>query len=323
MMKMKKYLPIIILAGLLAVLLLVYGIMMSRDSGDGQYGSDDSTISLIDRAADEITELTYTYLDEEVSLVYDGGKWKYKSDDKFPLDQTYPAAMAAKICAVTAYRQVAQAPSAEYGLDDPAVSVTVTYSDGKTYEYVMSDENSYNRYIYLWNKDDGAVYTVLPSTMTTFQYTTDDLIVRDTVISDVDQEYINSFYLLALDGREVTMTDTAGKNGLYALLVKLKFEDCADYYADEAEMLEKYGISADASRLEISYSKAVSASTGSSDMRIDAEYAIRFGNVAVTTDEDGNEVKRIYYSPVGSTLVYLADYSIYEDIVKFIDFEAA
>lgn len=322
-MKMKKYLPIIILSGLLVVLLLVYGIISSRDSSGGSYSGDDSKIALINREAKDITELTYTYSGEELTFVYDGGTWKYKADDKFPLDQTYPAAMAEKICAITAYRQVATAPSAEYGLNEPAVSVTVTYSDGKSYEYVMSDENSYNRYIYLWNKDDGAVYTVLPSTMTTFKYTADDLIVRDQVISDVDQEYINSFYLRSLDGREVTMTDTAGKNGLYALMVKLKFESCADYYADAEEMLEKYGISESGSRLDISYMKQVSGASGSSSFSVETDYSIFFGNVITETDSENNEIKRIYYSPVGSTIVYLVDYSVYEDIMKFIDFEPA
>lgn len=82
-MKNKKFLPLVILVGVVALL----GILLAVLTLHGE-AETDTTLPLCDLAADDIDALSYAGNNVEVSLLKGSDGWLLADDPSLPLDQT-------------------------------------------------------------------------------------------------------------------------------------------------------------------------------------------------------------------------------------------
>ena len=335
--KKNKALPLIVLVMILAVLAAAYFALSAandrREAEEAAAAAADTTIMLAEQDYTAITELKYrTGGNDWITLNQSGGVWTLADDPKFPLDQTTAAGMGAAIASIGAIRTVEEGTAADYGLDEPACEIHVSYGAGTTYKYAIGDRNSFNDAYYFRN-DDRVFYMIASGLLTYFQTELEDMIVLDTALSSLTEDDIVGFTvtdgeksgeyrqtaeeLTAEDGT-VSTVYSADVTALYDLFCELDLFSWADYYADSTEMAEVYGIDQTKS-LTLTYKKSVSVSStetnadGSSassgqTTKVDAGYVIWFGK-----SEEG----QTYYSPKGSTIVYTAADDVVNGILAY------
>jgi len=328
--KKNKALPLLLLIAVMCILGAAY-LMLSaandrKAAEEAAAAAESSVIMLAEFDAASITELKFRTGDNGwISLTQSGGVWSLTDDSRFPMKQTAAAELANAIVSIGAIRKVAEGAEADYGLDEPACEIHVTYHGNTTYKYAIGDHNSFNN-AYYFRDDDGAFYMIAPGLLSIFQKDLDNLIVLDAALATVDTADITKFTVTNGEtSREIVQavteaeTDTDGNtvteasrnaevSALYDLFCELNLLDWVDYHADSTEMAEEYGIDGSCS-LRLDYKKSVELSTAAgqaSTAKADAVYTVYFGNT-----EDG----MTYYSPAGSSIVYAAADELVSEIL--------
>lgn len=330
--KKNKTLPLIVLVGVLCGLVIAYLALSSandkKEAEEAALAAQDTTIMLAEMDSSAITQLAYRYSDNDwITLNQSGGVWTWDDDAHYPLDQTTAASLGSAIASIGAIRTVDEGEAADYGLDEPICEIHVSYGEGTTYKYAIGDRNSFND-AYYFRDDDGSFYMIASGLLTYFQTELDDMIVLDTALSTTAEGDLVSFTLA--DGENTatftqTTTEVEDEDGnttttydedvtaLYDLFCELNLKNYADYYADSTEMAESYGIDESCS-LTLTYKKSVTVSSSddssaSSTTKVDANYTIYFGDTV-----DG----QTYYSPKGSTIVYVAADDVVTEILGYL-----
>lgn len=117
---------------------------------------------LITVAADSAAKLSYTLNGETIDFTKDNGAWVYAPRAAFALDTTKVDAMLSGLTSVEAVRQVTDSDDskAEYGLAEPALTVTVTDTAGATQTVALGDKNTTTGDYYAAVAGKPGVYTV-------------------------------------------------------------------------------------------------------------------------------------------------------------------
>ena len=218
-----------------------------------------------------------------------------EADPAFPLNASMIAQMASSVASITASRTVDEGAPADYGLDDPACTVTVEYGTER-HIYKTGDYNSFSGSYYLMA--DGMICLVSQNLASTFSRSLDDLLVRDTIPSTewASREYVNG--VTVRDGdTERTVTDADEIEELLTALGRVSLYTCTDYAADDGE---RAACGLDGSRsVTVSYRKAVSTQDSEGNTTatnyLDTSYTLLFGD-----EVDAG----VYCSPLSSTMIY-------------------
>lgn len=300
-----KLIPIFILLAVFAVILVAYLVLSdANDRREAEEAAEDTMITLAELDASTATEIRYKnrdLSDEWLTFTKSGDKWQ-TTDPHFPLNTDRVAAMVSAISNIVANRSVDEGSAAEYGLDDPAVQIEVTYNGNTTYRYAIGDKNTFNGEYYFRN-DDGKFYMIASGLLPYFQYALDDLILLDSPVSDIQTEYIRAITVTLPTGEERVFTTEKDIAAVYDLFCAFDCMRYADYYADDAEMAD-YGITKSAGiRIDYKRSVAVTGTETTADGQtaqgttlMDATYTLYTGGKA----EDSSVY---YYSPQKSTIV--------------------
>ncbi|MBR5514584.1 MAG: DUF4340 domain-containing protein [Clostridia bacterium] len=144
---MNKYIKniligIVLLGLLICIFLAVKG---CENNGDEQSEiPNDTMIDLSGYGAEDIIEINYTNQYGSFAFTSEGGTWKYKDDPALPLDQTAFANIITTVSTISAMRDITDEVSdnANYGLDEPKITLEVTYSDSKKQSYIVGDYNT-------------------------------------------------------------------------------------------------------------------------------------------------------------------------------------
>ncbi len=300
--KKKKYGKIVGLAALIAVvlaLLIIYRVLLGQETNiPADTGSSDTdVIMIVNRKAADVSALSYSRGETEYAFTRHPttGVWSYADDTTFPLNQTPVSTMAAAVAAIGVYRELGE-DTGVYGFEDPALTFSVSYTDGAALTYAVGDLNSATGNRYLKDMDAGLVYTVFPSLLDCFTYTIEDMLLFDTLPADIEMDYITKITLNAGDESK-EITDEAGITELYGLFTTLAPSEYADWYADEDEKAA-FGIGSLTLTVDYKRTAAVAdESSATSASRVPATYTVRFGD----TTEDG----KVYYTLGKSDIVYL------------------
>lgn len=161
---MKRGKRALILAGVLAVLVLVYvGVQKGVSSQPEAVTEESGSYPLTSHTAEELTSLQWTSGDgeeqETLHFVKTDGQWSVEGDEAFPVKQDSVEGLAETL---TADRKLENVEKPEdYGLLDPAFTLTAGWSDGTETVYSMGDETPFGDGYYLsLSGEDGTVYTV-------------------------------------------------------------------------------------------------------------------------------------------------------------------
>lgn len=156
---MKKNKTLLILLGVLIVLLAAYFALKAwnRQQAEKDEESDAVVVTQIDPAA--IKAISYDIGDGERAFEKRDGTWIYTPDADFPLDQSVPETIAEDMGQLKADRELVDGDElADYGLEEPDYTVTLTEADGTVTEIRFG--NTVDDYYYVSLDDSGTVYTV-------------------------------------------------------------------------------------------------------------------------------------------------------------------
>ena len=156
-----------ILAGVLSVLVLVYvGVQKGVSSQPETVTEESGSYPLTSHTAEELTSLQWSFGDgeeqETLHFVKTDGQWRVEGDEAFPVKQDSVEGLAETLTALKADRKLENVEKPEdYGLLEPAFTLTAGWSDGTETVYSMGDETPFGDGYYLsLSGEDGTVYTV-------------------------------------------------------------------------------------------------------------------------------------------------------------------
>lgn len=179
---MKRSIKLLALVVVLA--LCVGGYLGAQQLNQTQQVSEKAgTFDLTARVAEDLTGLSWTANDTTFDLTCDGGTWQRTDDPAFPLDQDKTQAMADDLLALTATRKIEDVTSpADYGLAEPAFSVTAIWKDGTETTYAMGDDTPFGDGYYLQlSGQDTVIYTIGDDLSDIFDTTMNALAVLETI----------------------------------------------------------------------------------------------------------------------------------------------
>ena len=167
------------LAVLLVLVLVLGGLLwfVSRSNAAEETASSaaaEGSILLSSFAAGDVTSIRYAYGGETLTLNYDSGSWTLADDPDYHLDASACNTMVTALASLNAKRQLTAQPGEDYGLADPAVTVTVTAA-GETNTFAFGTENPVTGDLYVQKAGDNAVYTVSGNKAACFELTKADL----------------------------------------------------------------------------------------------------------------------------------------------------
>lgn len=325
---MKRGKKLIALCGVLVVLVAAYAVTRTLTAEP----EEDGGVSVAALDGETLTGLSWTADGETLSLVKEGDSWSYEGDSSFPLDAGVPERMLAALADVTASRAI-DSPEAlsEYGLDEPALTITAAAEDGTQTTFALGDLNEMtDEYYLLCNGDESRLYLVDSTLYDAFHLGLYDMVEMEllpdfgTVVSlDIDQPggslslryvedsadlYFNSGYhwFLERDGAQLAL-DTSSVSSLYGNVTGLSWLSCAAYHVSE-EDLAGYGLDdGSAVVVTLTYELTETVETGETDEEgnpVTEErtttypFVLRIG--------DGTE-EGAYTMLNGSDMVYLID----------------
>lgn len=264
---MRRSGKLLCLLAALAVICVGYAIVGNMAQKEAVIETGGS-FSVAEFSPDEVLSIAWEHDGEMLSIVReDGGEWQLEGVDGFPLRQGLADEMAENISALEATHSVTGGVDpADYGLDEPVETLTVTLSSGDTLEYSMGAQNEITSEYYLRFSKNEAIYTIASALDSLTPYSRSDLLEAPEIPAldgatrlviagtqaDVEQTYFEDstgmaytdayhWFHIGTDG-SAAPADTDSVNDLLDTVASIALTTCADYDADEAA-LAAYGLS--------------------------------------------------------------------------------
>ena len=323
----KRMRNMLVLSGVCVLCFVGYGISVAMQKDTSQ--EEEKSEKLFAVSADDITQITYNWQEEEIALEKDGNDWQYKEDAAFSLNQTMAETMSEALSGAEVLQKIEEkdVDLQSFGLETPALAVTFSDGDGQQYQLSFGNYNTAANGYYAMKNDDGCVYMVDSETMTDFEYGLYDLLVLDEIPS-VDADYVSGITIsdsgktteytyqieevqeettqeetsasqvvwYAWDGTDKVRCDSTEFAELTDEILKISASNAADYNAGSAKKLsETYGIA----------DRMITVTYVDADTDEDKNYTLHFGssdgagNVYMTVD-DSMQVQLVEESMVNS-----------------------
>ena len=162
-----------------ALLFAAVAICFALTRGQKQSGKKEL---LIDLTADKIAGISWIDDDgETLSFIREDGKWICKTDPSAVLDQTEMNTLCAGMTGIAVFQTMEDVKDlTQYGLNPPAVTITVKDLSGNEITVALGDTNDSAGVLYaVRDGDEGTVYAVTPSIETSVQKKLEDLMEKD------------------------------------------------------------------------------------------------------------------------------------------------
>ena len=194
------------------------------------------------------------------------------------------SAMTSAVSDISAEKVIEEASDlAEYGLDEPVCSITVTAEAETTID--IGDETSLDglRYVSI---GDGNVYLVSSDLLTNFSYGLYDLVAKETLpdmselvsfsverasgtlvidyLEGSDLAYTDRYTYFAEDGDGWLSLDSELAENFVSQITGLTWGDCVDYKAD-LKTLGNYGLDSPAVTVTVNYIETTEVETNETD----------------------------------------------------------
>ena len=306
---------LVCLAAMIVALVLLRG--YNSKEGEVQTGENVETVTAFQRSGVILTKVEFAGKSKDLSFVFENDMWIYGEDDKFPVDSNAVDIIADSLMKVEAYMKVdTEGANVEsFGLGDTAKTVAGTFSDGRVVEYKFGIVNSYNGYQYFTYTDSSDVYLVDSSLLSAFETELEDVYQSEgcqLVVDGAKEENVTSVLISTASGKQNGITDEEGCKALFTIMSYFNLSMWEDYYADEAEMKELYGISKEGDRASINYTLTNYKETEDGEYEpyeVKKTYTVYFGNEFTSSEEsettgEGTENWKTFYTVEGSNVVY-------------------
>ncbi len=210
---MKRGKRLLVLTAVLAV--FVAGTLILKSVNDAKEAAEKTTEEkpvVLALDTDNLTALAYTYQGETLRFEKADDAWHYADDTNFPLKESLVTAMVSALKSITASRTVSDTldQAEEYGLKEPAITVTATLNDGTASTLYLGDKNSVTGETYAYVEGSPTVYMVASSLAAKFSYKLYGLIA-DEDFPTIDKSTIGKLAYTAGD-QNLTLAEYAGGN---------------------------------------------------------------------------------------------------------------
>ena len=222
---MKKGIKLFVLLAVLCLMIVGYvifsGYMQSKEN-EGEGGTVDTSVSVLDIDYKTISKIEYTYLEEDISFVKEEDEWRWSENADFPVDQTYPTDMASTLSYVVGTRVAAENldNEADFGMDEPYIVINYSTADGTEYVYTIGSYNSAAKCYYFKHSTQDKIFMTGDSAADPFIY---------YMLEMAEAETLPTFN--AEDATSITYTDPAGDEESRIFSVTTDSTG-ADFYSD-------------------------------------------------------------------------------------------
>ncbi|MDO5293598.1 MAG: DUF4340 domain-containing protein [bacterium] len=319
--------------------LCVHGYMSSKNKTDEDSQAEEvSSEQLLSETTDDATKISYKKGDETIVLVKENDTWKWQADKNCPIDQTKVSDMLSVFASTEATKKIAdnEENNAEYGLDQPSLTATLTLKDKSTVSYqvgIAAIGSSDGYYVSVSGKE--GVYLAPVTVYSPFQYSEQQLVSIEDA-PEITSDYIynvavkkgtdtvfavkskDSDYVITSPYKEQVEADSDNISTLLSGYTAYSFTENVDY---AGKNLSKYGLDHPAYTVEVKYYEAVEEEVESEDSDTTASTTTKKGDKKTFTlsigdkDKDGN----YYVQMSGSLSVYLMSES---SVTALIDVDA-
>ena len=191
MQKQRKQFVITVV--ILLVLVLAYiGIHIYNQKQEEKKEKEEkeNEITVTELDTDDVTAFSYQVSGETLSFTKDGDEWVYDQDTSLDLDEDVVNGMIEKAASLTADDSFDDYDSlADYGLDQPSNTITLTTKDSTTTLY-LGNQNAMTSQYYLMTGDGETVYAVDNTLSTTFSKTVDSLVKEEDTQTEEPEEAV-------------------------------------------------------------------------------------------------------------------------------------
>lgn len=336
---MKRRKTLLILVVILAVVSAA-AFAAARINSEAVSEEETDAVPLLSFDTESVSALSFAYGDrDELSFAKADDSWSYAEDSAFPLYGAYVDNMVDAAALLSPLKTIDAPESlADYGLEDPSLTVSVTA--GEDYEILVGDETELDgeRYVSI---GDGKVYLVDADILSSFDYELYDLIEKESVpaMQDVSRftvtsgkksyelDYIENSGLAYSDeyvwfyknGDEDYMTlDTALTSSFIAKVTGIEWGDCVDYKADEASLAD-YGLDTLQLTVTVEYTETTEYATNMTDSDGQTIYETRETPSSFTLEIGSYSGDYCYARIAGSSMVYLIDADICDSLM-YVDY---
>ena len=184
-MTKKQEKQLAVLAILLAAALCCWFIISRATAAKEAASQSDAKINVLTLDTDQISSLSWTDASgNATTLNYDEGEWAFADADLGTVASGDADTLADDVSSVMAIQQFDNVDDlSQYGLDNPAITITITLTDGSQDVLKIGDYNSTVSAYYLQLNDEDTVYTINNTLYTAFNIPSSSLIA-DTASSD-------------------------------------------------------------------------------------------------------------------------------------------
>lgn len=173
---MKRTKRLYLLLGVLVVLSVAAFAVKHVQQEQARISISGEVVLDIDSA--DVTALAWTYDNESLAFHKDGDGWTYDDDAAFPVDAEKIQALLSYFSEMGAAFIIEDADDlGQYGLDDPACTITITTDDGET-TINLGDYSTMDQQRYL-STGDGNVYLVTSDPLSAYEIALADMIDND------------------------------------------------------------------------------------------------------------------------------------------------
>lgn len=243
----------------LAALMGGYAGIQRINENKAQIEEQSGHFALTDDAAEDVTGLQWTVDEVTMNFVWQDGAWVNAQDADFPVDQEKVQALAASVAGLEGTRKLENVENAgDYGLEDPAFTLKVTWSNANETTYRLGDETPFGDGWYMsLSTQENVVYAVNDD-LSDFDIALMDLAQFEDMpeVADVQMVSVGEMQLIrqtesqTVDpdqlwyGQDGTPLDASQVENLIDQCENLEFQDLVATSASD-EMLAQWGLDED------------------------------------------------------------------------------
>jgi hypothetical protein len=315
-MKRGNKLLLLLLALVVAVGAYLLVTRLTPDEGDGSVAGT----TLVKVSENDIKSISWVQGDTEASFERVGDIWSNTADREFPLSQGSGEKLVSAVDEVVSTRSFGGVTDfAQYGLEEPAMTVTVGYDDGTENTYALGNQNTVTSEYYMRLDNSGDVHLIGSDMYSAFSVSLMDMVQTEDIPAFGDPlsltvqaggntleleyfedggslAYSSFFHWFIKNGNEYRAADTNTIQTFMTDLTSMEWAEVVSYRADDEE-LAAYGLDKPAAVLTVKYMEE--------DLK--KSFVLELG------DYSG---KQCYAHLPGSKLVYLISADMADSIVK-------
>lgn len=234
---------------LVAVVGIYFGMSMWNRAEEEQEAAQDDSIELLSITSDDVTAFSYVYEEETYSFVKEDDTWYYEGDKDFPVLQTSITGKLSSAVSTTASREIeiSEDNLADYGLDDPVNTISITDSEGNETVFEIGDSNATTGEYYCRLNSSNTVYMISSTLNSMMSFDLYSVVDMDDFPS-LDVDSIKE--VTVNDGNEVRSLDSSDDYTAFSALASLSYDSHVDY---DCEDLSQYGLDAPQYVITIGY----------------------------------------------------------------------